>query len=245
MNLLHLLAQNVIALRFAQFFLRLITDLAADVEDFDLVRQIRMHQPQQFALGIGFEQCLLLFDAQIEHGAEKVSQPHGIVRLHDDVANLWRHVRQQRQRLLNQRLNVALQGLDFRRLLAYGFRQNLDARFEVWRLFCKADYTKALLPLNDQVQHIFLTGRPHHAIDDDERADLIKTAGRRLGILIAALGDDAEQFFFCSERCFRRLQRQGPPDRQRRDARRKHDRAAQRQYRQLEGLRFLFSSDVL
>src|ERR1041384_339014 len=81
LDLLHLLAQDVIALSLAEFFLSLIGDLAADLQDLDLTREVGMRQVKQFALGVGLEQRLFLSDLEVQHRAEKISEPYCIIRL--------------------------------------------------------------------------------------------------------------------------------------------------------------------
>ncbi len=90
-----------------------------------------MGQAQQFVSRVGFEHFLLLLDAEIENRTQKISESNRLHRSHHRDANFRRNTGQERQRLLDHRLNVAFSRFDLFRILDLNFRQNLDHRTQI------------------------------------------------------------------------------------------------------------------
>ena len=68
----HLLAQDVLALLFAHFGLRLAGDLAAQFQHLHFVREMRVDDPECIGPGFGVEQRVLQINVHAEHARDQV-----------------------------------------------------------------------------------------------------------------------------------------------------------------------------
>ncbi len=109
---LHLLPQDVIALRFVHLGLRFGGDLRPDLHYLDLASEGSVRQRQKPIDRIRFEHLLLGFDAEIENGRKKIGKLYRVLLRHHGHPDLGRNVRQQSEGLLDHSLDVAFQGLD-------------------------------------------------------------------------------------------------------------------------------------
>ncbi len=235
---LHLLAQDVVALRLVHLALRLGGDLRAQLHDLDLARQARVGDLQQVVRRVGFEHLLLLLDAEVEDRAEEVGELHGVLRGEHGGAYLRRYLGQHRQRALDQRLHVAEQRLDRLRVFRHGRRQREGARADVRVGLHPLDEADAVGAVDDELEAV---GRAHHALDHDERADFVEVCGRR-GLAFGAAaplahGDADEQLLLGRERRLDRRDRPRAPRRERDHRARKERRLLQGQHGDLEDAR--------
>ena len=193
----------------------------------------------QLVGGIRFEHLLFFLDPQTQDRAEKVSQLNGIVRAQHHQTNFGRHLRQISQRLLNQRLHIALRGFDFFSVLYCQFGKNAHAGAQKRRFLRPLFHANAIRSLDDQVQRVF---DPLHAFDHHQRADLKQLRG--FGVLIVRPvgphADAGEQFFFAGQRGFNRGDRRRTTGRERHHRVRKQSCVAQRQDRNLKRFAFVF-----
>src|SRR5262249_2001830 len=113
-------------------------------------------------------------------------------------------------------------------------REYLDARLEIRRVLDKLQHANPLLAVDDQVQDLFAARGPHHPVYDHQCADSIEEVRSWIGIALASLSQDAEEFLFGRKSGFRRRKRQRPANRQRGEAGRENDQTSQRQYRQFK-----------
>ena len=90
-----------------------------------------MSQVHQIVNGVGFEHLLLFLNSETENRSEKIGQPHWIIGAQHHQAHFRRHLRQVGQRLLNQRLHIALGRFDFFLVLDLQLGQHPHATAQV------------------------------------------------------------------------------------------------------------------
>ena len=132
LNRFHLLTQHVITLRLVHFGLRFAGNLRTEANDFNFPRQKIMREVQQIVDAVRFEHLLLFLNAETENRSKKISEPDGIIRAQHQETDFRRHLRQVSQSLLNQRLNIALGGLNLFFIAQFQFGKHPYARTQVW-----------------------------------------------------------------------------------------------------------------
>src|SRR3979490_395132 len=97
---------------------------------------------------VGLEHLLFFLNPEAENRSEEVSEPDRIVRAEYNHANLRRHLRQVSERLLNQRLHVALGSLDLFFVLYFQIGKNLHAGAQKRLLLYPLQYADSLSSLD-------------------------------------------------------------------------------------------------
>src|SRR5437764_4939067 len=198
---LHLLAQEVVALRLRHLALRLLGYLRAKLHDFDFARETLVGDLQKLVNGVGFEHLLFLLDAEVEYGAEEVGELRRLVRRHHGGSDFGRYLRQHRERALDERLKVSHQRLDRLVVALDGRREYARARAYVRVYLRPLDDAHALRAVDYELKTFW---GAHHALYHDERADAVEIVGRRGLAFGAALafghGDAGQKFLFGRER---------------------------------------------
>ena len=213
---LHLLAEDVVALRFVHLVLCLRGDLRTDLHDLDLAGKRRVGQRQKAVDGARLEHLLFGLGPEVEDRREKVRQLHRVFLRHHGHADLGRYVRQQSESLLDHALDVAPQCLDLFVVDAAKLGHYLDLRFQKGLLTGPLDDLKAVHSLNDELHDALVA---HHPLDVDHGADGIEIGRRRVvaGDVLGLGGDTGDQLFFGGERRFDGARRAFAADRERHD----------------------------
>ena len=133
-----------------------------------------MREVQQIVDAVRFEHLLLFLNAETENRSQEISESHRIVRAQHHEPNFRRYLWQISERLLNQRLNIALSGLNFFFVAQFQLGKHPPTRAQVWLSLLPGHQLNAIDPLHDQVQRVF---HPLHALDLNEGSYLVEIFG--------------------------------------------------------------------
>src|SRR5688572_8653661 len=233
LDLPELLPKNVVTLGLVHFALRLGRDLRANLHDLELARQSCVGQREKAVDGARFEHLLLGLGAEVENRRKKICKLHRVLLVHHRHPGIRRHLRQHGERVLDHLLDVSFERFDLLVIAASERRQYLDPSLEIW-LFSKPFlYLDPVDALNDELHDTFVA---HHALDVDDRSDLINVvilrivAGHVLG-----LGRHARKQLLLGRKCgFDRARRTLAPDSKRHDRLGKQRCVLEWKYRDLE-----------
>ncbi len=164
LQLPQLLAQHGLTLALTQRRLRLLGDVAGDLQHLEPVRQHLEHLVQALLQIQGLEHLLLFLGLHVHEADDQVGQAAGRLNGLNRPRQLAGHLRQQRQGLDGARLENLGACLDLRPGRV-GFRQRLDARGEIRPLVCKLLHTEPALALGNEVMRSIRRGH----ITDDRR----------------------------------------------------------------------------
>ena len=214
-------------MRLVHFGLGFVGNLRTQANDLDLAREKIVGEMHELVDRVGFEHLLLFIHAQTEDRTEEVCEADRIVRAEHHHADFRRHLRQISQRLLNQRLDVALGGFDFFFVLYFQLGKDLHACAQEWLALQPFQHADAIGALDDQVQRVF---DALHPFDHYQRADFIKVLRFCVTVrsFVGKHTDARQQFLFAGKRGFNRGNRRRPPDRQRDHGLGKQRRVSQR-----------------
>src|SRR5690606_12923804 len=173
----HLLAQQILALALLELFLRLLADLARQLQHLDAVREVVRDLLEPLADVESLEDLLLLRRLDVDEAGDQIRELRRRLHLLQRRRELGRRLRQQLHRLRGLLLQVRGSRLDLG-TLALALGDQVEARREERQTVQVIEHPKALLALADQMVHA--VRRLDIADHADGRADLVKVFRLRL-----------------------------------------------------------------
>ena len=228
---LELLAQEVLALRLAHLLFGLGLDLASELQHLELVRHVAQQLFELRFRRVELEDLLPLFGRQPDVVRDVVREVQRVVDGARGARELGGKVRRQGHQLLKRRdraphQRLALDGEDVLRVLG----MHLNRAREVWLVRLHAGQPDAPQPEHRELHGP--VGQLQQVLDTDHRPDMVYVVEVHLFRGLVELRRHGDVALHTAE-VLEQLERLLPPDGERDEDARKHDRRLQRQHWQV------------